>query len=850
MDQDPAVGQYLVVIVGSDETTKRRRVSPGKQAAESSSSVDETLSAFPCLVTLNPGVRIASVAAGGRHTLALSDVGQVWGWGYGGEGQLGLGSRIRMVSSPHPVPCIDSSFNKDRSMGLSRGSMGSEGQSFRVPGNYIKAIACGGRHSAAITDAGALLTFGWGLYGQCGQGSTDDELSPTCVSSLLGIRIEGVAAGLWHTICISADGDVYAFGGNQFGQLGTGADQAETLPRLLDAPSLENVHAKVVSCGARHSAVVTVEKCSSHHGTCAQKLMPFEYDDRRRMEEHFAGDGTSMVSTAPNCGDPSYRIRCVSGTLLFDSSNNSYPITSISPSNQRLIIAPSTFLPNTCIAADLPSNGLQLNSSAPFNITSSNTIFYLNCSDSILNSPLNCTSNSLCHVYANGTNSASDCVNTPCCAFRAGGSTTSYRIRVRQEGCRAYRSFVNLDYGLPVSRWPQPGVELQWVLPREPTCGGQTECGSGSTCGPDPNSNAGINRCFCNSGLLWDPLAGVCAKECQNPDGCGKDRTALIAGLTAGLGVALIAALIGFLVYRRHRRIKEEQERLTREREEILNAGGGKTAKVFTGKEMKKATNNFAKDRLLGVGGYGEVYKGILEDGTMVAVKCAKLGNAKGTDQVLNEVRILCQVNHKSLVRLLGCCVELEQPLLVYELSIAHATAEGLAYLHFSAVPPIYHRDVKSSNILLDEKLNGKVSDFLFYRSKPHFHLCSGNTRYLDPEYYRNYQLTDKSDVYSFGVVLLELLTSQKAIDFNRPPDDVNLAVYVQRLVEEERIMDAVDPMLKEGASTLELETMKALGFLAVGCLEERRQNRPSMKEVAEEIEYIISITAAKAAEQ
>ncbi|KAK4403307.1 Ultraviolet-B receptor UVR8 [Sesamum angolense] len=274
---------------GSDETTKRRRVSPGKQAAESSSSVDETLSAFPCLVTLNPGVRIASVAAGGRHTLALSDVGQVWGWGYGGEGQLGLGSRIRMVSSPHPVPCIDSSFNKDRSMGLSRGSMGSEGQSFRVPGNYIKAIACGGRHSAAITDAGALLTFGWGLYGQCGQGSTDDELSPTCVSSLLGIRIEGVAAGLWHTICISADGDVYAFGGNQFGQLGTGADQAETLPRLLDAPSLENVHAKVVSCGARHSAVVTVEKCSSHHGTCAQKLMPFEYDDRRGWKNILLG---------------------------------------------------------------------------------------------------------------------------------------------------------------------------------------------------------------------------------------------------------------------------------------------------------------------------------------------------------------------------------------------------------------------------------------------------------------------------------------------------------------------------------------------------------------------------------
>ncbi|WCJ19674.1 Regulator of chromosome condensation (RCC1) family protein [Euphorbia peplus] len=240
-----------------DESTKRRKLS-AKQIAESSSSGEETLSALPCLVTLNPGVRIAAVAAGGRHTLALSDLGQVWGWGYGGEGQLGLGSRIRMMSSPHPIQCVEP-YGKDRSGVISRGVMTSEGHSYRVPGSYVKAIACGGRHSAVITDAGALLTFGWGLYGQCGQGSTDDELSPTCVSSLLGIRIAGVSAGLWHTVCISADGDVYSFGGNQFGQLGTGSDQAEITPRLLEAPCLEDKHAKVVSCGARHTAVITEE---------------------------------------------------------------------------------------------------------------------------------------------------------------------------------------------------------------------------------------------------------------------------------------------------------------------------------------------------------------------------------------------------------------------------------------------------------------------------------------------------------------------------------------------------------------------------------------------------------------
>lgn len=216
------------------------------------------------------------------------------------------------------------------------------------------------------------------------------------------------------------------------------------------------------------------------------------------------------LSTAPTCGDPAYKIRCSGGALLFDSSNNTYSITSISPSTQRLTIAPPSLRPDTCIAADLPSNGLQLNSSAPFNITSSNTIFYLNCSNSILSSPLNCTSTSLCHVYSNASSAGSPCRGIPCCAFRAGGSTTAYRIRVREEGCRAYRSFVNLDPGLPVDRWPQPAVELLWLLPPEPTCAAQGDCGSGSTCGPDRNAN-GVSRCFCNSGLEWDPVNGLCA---------------------------------------------------------------------------------------------------------------------------------------------------------------------------------------------------------------------------------------------------------------------------------------------------------------------------------------------------
>ncbi|OEL20511.1 Wall-associated receptor kinase-like 20 [Dichanthelium oligosanthes] len=602
------------------------------------------------------------------------------------------------------------------------------------------------------------------------------------------------------------------------------------------------------------------------------------------------------LSTADGCGDPAYKVRCAAGgnssssTLFFDALNGtSYPITSITPASQRLVVSPAPFLSrgSSCVSDGAPaSRGVQLNASLPFNVSSSNTIMLLNCTAALLLSPLNCSSNSLCHVYANATGStASACAPLPlCCTFVAGGSSTSYNIRVSPQYCSAYRSFVGLDPTQPPATWGgRLGLELQWVTPREPLCRTQADCedGANATCADDPLAPSGAaRRCFCVPGLTWSPLAGACQ---QNPSDCGStgdcggsNHTPLIAGLVCGLGGALLLAAAGLFAYRRQRRIQLARERLAKEREEILNANNtsGRTAKNFSGRELRRATGNFSRDNLLGVGGYGEVYRGVLGDGTVVAVKCAKLGNTKSTDQVLNEVRVLSQVNHRSLVRLLGCCVDLEQPLMVYEfipngtladhlygamsrpplpwrqrLAIARQTAEGIAYLHFAAAPPIYHRDIKSSNILLDERLDGKVADFGLSRlAEPglsHVSTCAqGTLGYLDPEYYRNYQLTDKSDVYSFGVVLLELLTSKRAIDFGRGADDVNLAVHVQRAADEERLMDVVDLAMKEAATQLELDTMKALGFLALGCLEERRQNRPSMKEVAEEIEYIINIEA------
>ncbi|KAJ6429196.1 hypothetical protein OIU84_020762 [Salix udensis] len=419
--------------------------------------------------------------------------------------------------------------------------------------------------------------------------------------------------------------------------------------------------------------------------------------------------GTTPVpypfSTAPTCGDPQYKIRCNSGTLLFDTLNSSYQIMSINPSIQRLVIQPASLLPNTCVTSDYIHEGIWLNESLPFNITSDNTIMFLNCTESLLRSPLNCTSTSLCHVYVNSSKGEAPCrAASICCTFGAGGSSTAHRIRVRDTGCRAYTSFVDLDSVLPVDKWSDPGLAIRWVLPQEPVCGSQADCDGNSTCGPAANLS-GAGRCYCTGGLHWDPIQGICARyaTCQNDGSCGgSKKTALIAGLTSGIGLTLLVIAISVLFYKRIRRIKKAQERLAREREEILNAGGSRAAKIFTGKQIKKATNSFSKDRLLGAGGYGDVYKGILDDGTVVAVKCAKLGNTKGTDQ---------------------------------------------------------------------------------------------------------------------------------------------------RMVEEEKLMDVIDPVLKMKAGSLQIETVKALAFLALSCVEEKRQDRPSMKEVAEEIEYITTIATAREVE-
>ncbi|KAK6140871.1 hypothetical protein DH2020_025403 [Rehmannia glutinosa] len=288
--------------------------------------------------------------------------------------------------------------------------------------------------------------------------------------------------------------------------------------------------------------------------------------------------------------------------------------------------------------------------------------------------------------------------------------------------------------------------------------------------------------------------------------------------------------------------------------------------RIFTSKELEKATDRFNESRILGRGGQGTVYKGMLSDGRIVAVKKSKqVDHEDQLVEFINEVIILSQINHRNVVNLLGCCLETEVPLLVYEfipngtlhhliheestgfpfswdlrLRIAVEIANALAYLHYATSVPIYHRDMKSSNILLDEKYRAKLSDFGISRSIAigQTHLTTnvkGTFGYLDPEYFQTSQFTEKSDVYSFGVVLVELLTGQKPISASTT-EERSLVMRFLMTMEENRLKTILDSRIIERGLR---EEHVAVANLAKRCLNLNGKKRPNIREVAMELESI-----------
>ncbi|KAF5768455.1 putative protein kinase RLK-Pelle-WAK family [Helianthus annuus] len=351
-----------------------------------------------------------------------------------------------------------------------------------------------------------------------------------------------------------------------------------------------------------------------------------------------------------------------------------------------------------------------------------------------------------------------------------------------------------------------------------------------------------------------------------------------LRGVILGISISMGVFFIVVISYILHKVIKKTKVR--RQRERFFKRNGGLLLKqqqevdpslvnktiLFTSRELQKATNNFNENRILGRGGQGTVYKGMLTDGRIVAIKKSKIIDESQLEQFINEVVILSQVNHRNVVKLLGCCLETEVPLLVSEfipngtlyhrlhnrndefplsfnmrLQIATEVAGALAYLHSSTSIPIYHRDIKTTNILLDDKYRAKVSDFGTSRlvSIEQTHLTTtvkGTFGYLDPEYSQSSQFTEKSDVYSFGVVLVELLTGERPISLTRFGENITLIAHFTSAMEERRVMSIFDALVIKESTVDEL---MIVANLAMRCLNLNGKYRPTMKEVAIELETI-----------
>ncbi|CAO2824234.1 unnamed protein product [Amaranthus hypochondriacus] len=349
-------------------------------------------------------------------------------------------------------------------------------------------------------------------------------------------------------------------------------------------------------------------------------------------------------------------------------------------------------------------------------------------------------------------------------------------------------------------------------------------------------------------------------------------QVVIIVGSTLGAFLLLIATIVSCYFLRK---VQKPEKRCNDQAPPVnvrpsqkppspLESSTTEAAHCFTFSELEEATKDF--ERKIGSGGYGVVYYGKLRDGREIAVKVLTSNSFQGRREFSNEVTLLSRIHHKNLVQFLGYCQEDGKSILVYEfmhngtlkehlyghginwiqrLVIAEDAARGIEYLHNGCVPSIIHRDLKTSNILLDKNMRAKVSDFglskLAVDGASHVSsIVRGTVGYLDPEYYISQQLTDKSDVYSVGVILLELISGQEAISNESFGANCrNIVQWAKLHIESGDIQGIIDPSLRD---EYDIQSMWKIAEKALMCVQAHGHMRPSISEVLKEIQDAIMI--------
>ncbi|CAI9088102.1 OLC1v1022342C1 [Oldenlandia corymbosa var. corymbosa] len=390
-----------------------------------------------------------------------------------------------------------------------------------------------------------------------------------------------------------------------------------------------------------------------------------------------------------------------------------------------------------------------------------------------------------------------------------------------------------------------------------------------------------------NSGLCGLPLAScssLSGHQSSKHSGKGRRNQPVAVGVVIGILFSMLTIFLLVLALYRVKKHQKKEETRDKYIESLPTSGSSswkisgvaeplsinvatfeKPLRKLTFAHLLEATNGFSADSLIGSGGFGEVYKAQLRDGSIVAIKKLKYVTGQGDREFMAEMETIGKIKHRNLVPLLGYCKVGEERLLVYEYmqwgslesvlhengkgnggstmldwaarkKIAIGSARGLAFLHHSCIPHIIHRDMKSSNVLIDENFEARVSDFGMARlvNALDTHLSvstlAGTPGYVPPEYYQSFRCTTKGDVYSYGVILLELLSGKKPIDTSEFGDDNNLVGWAKQLHKEKRSQEILDPELTLYSSVLS----ELLHYLSIAfqCLDDKPFRRPTMIQV------------------